>query len=188
MKIRQQVPQKEFNNVDLILSLKHEVTITTSISINFLFLINTVNRVIRTELAYFSHLNQQSKVIEGIENVRLLLKVSLTRNRLSLDEQTTLMRNFSAIFYPIPILTSSSAIVYTTLLPLTNICALMITLTARCADPAGSMFCFEGTKDTAGIDPSQSNLSSTDCLRYENQSSARDKVWKYFFRFEDFKQ
>lgn len=126
LKIRQQVPQQEFNNFDLILSLKHEVTITTSISINFLyFLINTVNRVIRTELAYFSHLNQQSKVIEGIENVRLLLKVSLTRNRLSLDEQTTLMRNFSAIFYPIPILTSSSAIVYNRLLPLTNICALM---------------------------------------------------------------
>lgn len=126
LKIRQQVPQQEFNNFDLILSLKHEVTITTTISINFLFLINTVNRVIRTELAYFSHLNQQSKVIEGIENVRLLLKVSLTRNRLSLDEQTTLMRNFSAIFYPIPILTSSSAIVYDRLLPLTNICALMI--------------------------------------------------------------
>lgn len=126
LKIRQQVPQQEFNNFDLILSLKHEVTITTSISKkNFLFLINTVNRVIRTELAYFSHLNQQSKVIEGIENVRLLLKVSLTRNRLSLDEQTTLMRNFSAIFYPIPILTSSSAIVYNRLLPLTNICALM---------------------------------------------------------------
>lgn len=125
LKIRQQVPQKEFNNVDLILSLKHEVTITTSISINFLFLINTVNRVIRTELAYLGHLNQQSKVIEGIENVRLLLKVSLTRNRLSLDEQTRLMRNFSAIFYPIPILTSSSAIVYNRLLPLTNICALM---------------------------------------------------------------
>lgn len=126
LKIRQQVPQQEFNNFDLILSLKHEVTITTSISKkNFLFLINTVNRVIRTELAYFSHLNQQSKVIEGIENVRLLLIVSLTRNRLSLDEQTTLMRNFSAIFYPIPILTSSSAIVYNRLLPLTNICALM---------------------------------------------------------------
>lgn len=30
----------------------------------------------------------------------------ITRNRLSLDEQTTLIRNFFAIVHPIPILTS----------------------------------------------------------------------------------
>lgn len=84
----------------------------------------------------------------------MLSYVPLTRNRLSLDEQTTLTRNFLAIFHPTPILTSWSAILNYGRLPLTTSvfqCALVLCayIWIKSANlwGWGSMFSSKASKD-----------------------------------------